>query len=38
MPGSDPRLCAKEYLDVDDFWDDDWGDMPPYLPDDYKEE
>lgn len=30
MPGADPRLCAKEYLHEDDFWNKAWGEMPPY--------
>lgn len=33
MPGSDPRLCGREYLDEEDFWDDSWGPIPPFADD-----
>ena len=33
-PGRPPQLCGREYLDEDDFWLDEWGEMPPhYYPD-----
>ena len=31
MPGANPKLCAMDYLDEDDFWSDDWGEMHPYF-------
>lgn len=34
-PGRPPQLCGREFLDEDDFWCDEWGEMPPYFyPDD----
>ena len=31
MPGSDVRACNRSHLKEDDFWCEEWGDMPPYL-------
>lgn len=31
MPGTNPKLCGREYLGEDDFWNDDWGELPPYF-------
>lgn len=33
MPGSKAELCGREYLAEDDFWDEEWGLMPPYYQD-----
>ena len=30
MPGSKPQECDRSHLRGDDFWDDDWGETPPY--------
>lgn len=30
-PGTNPKLCGTDYLDEDDFWSDQWGEMPPYF-------
>ncbi|MEL6408687.1 MAG: hypothetical protein AAFR81_30245 [Chloroflexota bacterium] len=30
-PGSNPKFCGRDYLAPDDFWSDDWGDLPPYV-------
>ncbi|MEL6408671.1 MAG: hypothetical protein AAFR81_30165 [Chloroflexota bacterium] len=30
-PGANPKVCGRDYLDQDDFWQDSWGDMPPHL-------
>ena len=35
IPGSNPKLCGRDYLREDDFWLDDWGKMPPFLEDEY---
>lgn len=29
QPGSDPELSGREYLAEEDFWDEEWGKMPP---------
>ena len=29
QPGKPSQLCGRTHLDIDDFWDDDWGEMPP---------
>jgi hypothetical protein len=29
MPGSDPRLCGRDYVAEEDIWRDEWGEMPP---------
>lgn len=31
QPGINPKLAGKEYLAPDDFWLEEWGDMPPVL-------
>ncbi|BAY34193.1 hypothetical protein NIES2107_60980 [Nostoc carneum NIES-2107] len=39
IPGNKPQLCGRDYLDEDDFWSEEWGEMPPYyLGDDEDEE
>ncbi|PSB25275.1 hypothetical protein [Chlorogloea sp. CCALA 695] len=30
MPGRIEQLAGKEFLDEDDFWDEAWGEIPPY--------
>jgi hypothetical protein len=38
-PGTPRELCGKEFLDEDDFWDEAWGEAPPfYNPDEEDEE
>ena len=37
MPGANPKLCSMDYLDEDDFWSEEWGEMPPYY-EEYEEE
>lgn len=32
MPGTDPRLCGRDYLAEEDFWESAWGDPPPFAP------
>lgn len=29
LPGSQEQLCGREYLHGEDFWSDEWGEMPP---------
>lgn len=36
MPGANFKLCGMDYLDEDDFWSEQWGEMPPYF-DPYEE-
>ena len=31
LPGNEPALCGRDYLDEDDVWDRRWGDRPPYF-------
>ncbi len=31
VPGDNPALCGRDYLDRDDVWDSKWGDRPPYF-------
>lgn len=31
MPGTNPKLCSREYLGEDDFWNEEWGELPPYF-------
>jgi len=33
IPGTPVWLCGAEFMDEDDFWDEKWGDMPPFYPD-----
>lgn len=33
MPGSDEKLCDKSHLAEEDFWDESWGEAPPYFVD-----
>ena len=30
LPGSNPKLTGKAYLEADDFWSAEWAEMPPY--------
>ena len=30
MPGHSPQECGRDYLRGDDFWCEEWGEMPPY--------
>lgn len=30
IPGRVPELCGKTHLSEDDFWCDEWGQMPPF--------
>jgi hypothetical protein len=30
QPGQPRELCDRSHLDIDDFWEDSWGKMPPY--------
>ena len=30
MPGAIMQLAGKEFLESDDFWQKEWGEMPPY--------
>jgi hypothetical protein len=30
-PGSHPKLCGREYLEENDFWEEEWGKQPPYF-------
>ena len=30
QPGKKPELCDRSHLDEDDFWCEEWGEMPPY--------
>lgn len=29
MPGSEPELCGRDFLQEDDFWSSEWGERPP---------
>lgn len=29
MPGSPEALCGRDFIDIEDFWCNDWGPMPP---------
>lgn len=29
MPGHEEQLCGRDYLHPEDFWSQDWGEMPP---------
>jgi hypothetical protein len=31
LPGCQPELCGKEYLDEEDFWNTNWGPRPPFF-------
>ncbi|BAT56394.1 hypothetical protein NOS3756_53990 [Nostoc sp. NIES-3756] len=37
MPGTIPQHCGREFLRGDDFWSEEWGEMPPYY-DPYEEQ
>ncbi|MEM8829501.1 MAG: hypothetical protein AAGE96_09105 [Cyanobacteria bacterium P01_G01_bin.19] len=28
-PGMPPELCDRSHLDIDDFWSEEWGELPP---------
>jgi hypothetical protein len=30
QPGASEELCGRDFLDEDDFWQEDWGKMPPH--------
>jgi hypothetical protein len=30
MPGEPRELCDRSHLDIDDFWEKSWGEIPPY--------
>ncbi len=30
MPGKPAQICGREFLNEDDFWREEWGEMPPY--------
>lgn len=30
MPGTPEQIAGKSHLTEDDFWSDEWGDLPPY--------
>jgi hypothetical protein len=30
LPGADKELCGRDYLEEEDFWQDEWGKMPPF--------
>lgn len=34
QPGRKPQLCGKDYLHPDDFWLEEWGEIPPYFDED----
>lgn len=34
QPGMDVRLCGPTHLAMDDFWEDEWGDLPPPVDED----
>jgi len=39
LPGTPLEIAGKSHLKEDDFWDEAWGDLPPYYePDDIFEE
>lgn len=31
QPGKPPEICDRSHLQEDDFWDKEWGEMPPYF-------
>lgn len=31
MPGHQEQLCGRDYLHPEDFWDKEWGQMPPFF-------
>lgn len=33
QPGNKPELCGRDYLALDDFWLDEWGEWPPIYDD-----
>ena len=37
QPGKPPEICDRSHLKEDDFWCEEWGEMPPYfeIPEDY---
>jgi hypothetical protein len=30
LPGCEKELCGRDFLDEEDFWNDEWGKMPPH--------
>ena len=38
MPGRIEQLTGKEFLHGDDFWDESWGEIPPYYEEDEEDE
>lgn len=30
LPGWNPKLSGRDYMDEDDFWEKEWGEMPPF--------
>jgi hypothetical protein len=30
LPGEEKELCGRDFLDTDDFWQEEWGVMPPH--------
>ncbi len=37
LPGWDRHRSTREFLDDDDFWDEEWGEMPPQWSEDEEE-
>lgn len=37
IPGHPAQECGRDYLCQDDFWSEEWGEMPPYY-DSYEEQ
>jgi hypothetical protein len=31
LPGLKREFCGREFMANDDFWDDSWGEMPPFV-------
>lgn len=31
VPGRPPEICDRSYLQEDDFWCEEWGELPPYF-------
>ena len=38
QPGEPKELCDRSHLDEDDFWEESWGEMPPYYEKDLDED
>ncbi len=38
MPGSRAEECGRSHLKEDDFWDEEWGEMPPYFDPDWDDD